>query len=173
MDLTFSQDELEFRDELREWLAANSPGEEPRGDEDAIFAFRTSWQRSLYEAGWAAVHWPQEYGGRDATLMESAIFFEEVGRVGAPLPANVLGLLLAGPTIIKGTDLLSTQPLLSETMTMYGPGARPVAQLRHCAAAHCASGAAHADDGARFHVDHRVERLAACPCLRGISDHAR
>ena len=52
-----------------------------------------------------AVHWPREYGGRGATLTESAIFFEELGRSGAPLPANVLGLLLAGPTIMTwGTD---------------------------------------------------------------------
>ena len=46
------------------------------------------------------MHWPREYGGRGATLTESAIFFEELGRSGAPLPANVLGLLLAGPTIM-------------------------------------------------------------------------
>ena len=51
------------------------------------------------------MHWPREYGGRGATLTESAIFFEELGRSGAPLPANVLGLLLAGPTIMTwGTD---------------------------------------------------------------------
>jgi alkylation response protein AidB-like acyl-CoA dehydrogenase len=50
--------------------------------------------------GLAAVHWPPEYGGRGATLTESAIFFEELGRSGAPLPANVLGVLLAGPTIM-------------------------------------------------------------------------
>lgn len=104
MDLTFSPEELEFRDELRGWLEANVPGEEPRGDEDALYAFRKEWQRTLYDAGWAAVHWPQEHGGRDATLMQSAIFFEEMGRSGAPLPANVLGLLLAGPTIMAWGD---------------------------------------------------------------------
>jgi alkylation response protein AidB-like acyl-CoA dehydrogenase len=54
----------------------------------------------MADAGLAAVHWPPEYGGRGATLTESAIFFEELGRSGAPLPANVLGLLLAGPTIM-------------------------------------------------------------------------
>ncbi|MGA7397953.1 MAG: acyl-CoA dehydrogenase family protein [Solirubrobacterales bacterium] len=100
MDLTFSPEELDFRDELRTWLEANVPGEEPQGDEDELYAFRKEWQRTLYDSGWAAVHWPQEHGGRDATLMQSAIFFEEMGRVGAPLPANVLGLLLAGPTIM-------------------------------------------------------------------------
>jgi alkylation response protein AidB-like acyl-CoA dehydrogenase len=51
------------------------------------------------------VHWPVQYGGRDATLTQSAIFFEELGRAGSPLPANVLGLLLAGPTIMSwGTE---------------------------------------------------------------------
>jgi alkylation response protein AidB-like acyl-CoA dehydrogenase len=100
MDLTFSDGELAFRDELRAWFAANHPGEEPTGDEDAHYHWRRAFQRRLADDGWAAVHWPAEYGGRGATLTESAIFFEELGRAGAPLPANVLGLLLAGPTIM-------------------------------------------------------------------------
>ena len=100
MDLTFSAAEIEFRDELRTWLQENHPGDMPRGDEDEQYAFRRDWQRRLYDGGWAAVHWPVEYGGRGATLMQSAIFFEEMGRARAPLAANVLGLLLAGPTIM-------------------------------------------------------------------------
>jgi len=99
MDLTFDQRELEFRDELRAWLADNPAGDPPR-DEDANYAWRRDFQRRLAAGGWAAVHWPREYGGRGATLTQSAIFFEELGRSGAPLPANVLGLLLAGPTIM-------------------------------------------------------------------------
>jgi alkylation response protein AidB-like acyl-CoA dehydrogenase len=105
MDLTFSQSEIAFRDELRAWFADNHPGAEPDGDEDLQYAWRRDFQRRLADGGWAAVHWPREYGGRGATLTESAIFFEELGRSGAPLPANVLGLLLAGPTIMTwGTD---------------------------------------------------------------------
>jgi alkylation response protein AidB-like acyl-CoA dehydrogenase len=100
MDLTFNEQELAFRDELRAWFAANPPGDEPQGDEDAQYAYRRDWQRRLAEGGWAAVHWPPEHGGRGATLMQSAIFYEELGRSGAPLPANVLGILLAGPTIM-------------------------------------------------------------------------
>src|SRR5436309_15549325 len=99
MDLTFNQRELEFRDELRGWLADNPAGDAPK-DEDAGYAWRRDFQRRLASGGWAAVHWPREYGGRGATLTESAIFFEELGRSGAPLPANALGLLLAGPTIM-------------------------------------------------------------------------
>jgi alkylation response protein AidB-like acyl-CoA dehydrogenase len=104
MDLTFSERELAFRDELRAWLAANDPGAEP-GEEEAHYAWRRDFQRRLYEGGWAAVHWPPEHGGRGATLTESAIFFEELGRSRAPLPANVLGILLGGPTLmVWGTD---------------------------------------------------------------------
>jgi alkylation response protein AidB-like acyl-CoA dehydrogenase len=100
MDLTFSDSELAFRDELRDWFAVHQPEAEPSGDEDAHYHWRRDFQRRLSDDGWAAVHWPVEYGGRGATMTESAIFFEELGRAGAPLPANVLGLLLAGPTIM-------------------------------------------------------------------------
>ncbi|MEA2146581.1 MAG: hypothetical protein QOG59_2168 [Solirubrobacteraceae bacterium] len=100
MDLTFSERELAFRDELRAWFDGFDPGPEPDGDEDAHYTWRRDFQRELAAGGWAAVHWPVEYGGRGATLTESAIFFEELGRSRSPLPANVLGLLLAGPTIM-------------------------------------------------------------------------
>jgi alkylation response protein AidB-like acyl-CoA dehydrogenase len=111
MDLTFDARELAFRDELRAWLRDNPPEAEPersgdersaRGsDEDRHYAWRRDYERRLAGGGWAGVHWPAEYGGRGATLTQSAIFFEELGRSGAPLPANVLGTLLAGPTIMS------------------------------------------------------------------------
>src|SRR5215218_3659481 len=100
MDLTFDEQEIAFRDELRAWLDVNPAGEAPHGDEDAHYAWRRDWQRRLADGGWAAVHWPTEHGGRGATLTQSAIFYEELAAAGAPLPANVLGLLLAGPTIM-------------------------------------------------------------------------
>jgi len=105
VDLTFTESEAAFRDELRAWLAENPAGAQPAGDEDGAYAWRRDWQRRLHDGGWAGVHWPQEYGGRGASLMETAIFFEELGRARAPLPANVLGLLLGGPTLmVWGTD---------------------------------------------------------------------
>jgi alkylation response protein AidB-like acyl-CoA dehydrogenase len=116
MDLTFTETQTAFRDELRDWLSANPLGPEPEG-EDAGYNWRRDWQRKLNEGGWAGVHWPTEYGGRGASLMETAIFFEEMGKAKAPLPANVLGLLLAGPTImIWGSDEQKErylQPILS------------------------------------------------------------
>src|SRR4051812_16820512 len=105
MDLEFTAEEQAFRDELRAWLAGHRPGPEPGRDEDAQFAWRRAWQGTLHEAGWAGIEWPREHGGRGATLTQSAIFYEELGRAGAPLPANALGLLLAGPTILQwGTE---------------------------------------------------------------------
>jgi alkylation response protein AidB-like acyl-CoA dehydrogenase len=93
-----------FRDELRAWLDANPPGDPP-ASEDEQNVWRRDWQRRLNDGGWAGVHWPREYGGRGATLSETAIFFEEMGRARAPLPVNVLGLLLGGPTLmVWGSD---------------------------------------------------------------------
>ena len=106
MDLTFNERESAFREELRAWLAENRPAAEPsEGGEDAHYAWRRDWQRRLYDAGWAAPAWPAEYGGRGASLTESAIYFEELGLARVPLPANILGLLLGGPTLmVWGTD---------------------------------------------------------------------
>jgi alkylation response protein AidB-like acyl-CoA dehydrogenase len=106
MDLTFSDDELAFRDEFRSWLAENPPPPDPGDEADTTRnAWRSAWQRQLYEGDWAAPAWPAEYGGRGATLTQSAIYFEELGRARVPVPANVLGILLGGPTLmVWGTD---------------------------------------------------------------------
>src|SRR3954468_20780596 len=81
------------------------------------FPFRCNFQGRMHEVGWAAVRWPPEYGGRGATITQAAIFFEELGRAPAPLPGNVLGILLAGPTIMMyGTQEQKDrllQPILS------------------------------------------------------------
>jgi alkylation response protein AidB-like acyl-CoA dehydrogenase len=99
MDLTLTPEEEAFRDEVRAWLQENHPGEEPEG-EQAKFEFRRSWQRKMHDAGWAGISWPKEYGGRGATLIEQAIFSEEMARSKAPSPANVLGLVMGGPVVI-------------------------------------------------------------------------
>jgi alkylation response protein AidB-like acyl-CoA dehydrogenase len=104
VDLTLTPSELEFRDEARAWIEANHPGPRPEGDE-AGFEFLRAWQRKLNERGWAGLTWPVEYGGAGATLVEMAIFFEELARAGAPRMANTLGLTMGGPTVIAhGTD---------------------------------------------------------------------
>jgi alkylation response protein AidB-like acyl-CoA dehydrogenase len=99
MDLTLTPEEEAFRDEVRDWLRENHPGDEPEGEE-AKFEFRRAWQRKMHDAGWAGISWPKEYGGRGATLVEQAIFSEEMARSKAPSPANVLGLVMGGPVVI-------------------------------------------------------------------------
>jgi len=104
VDLTLSPNEQAFRDELRGWLAGNHPGEEPAGDE-AGFQFRVEWQKRLHEAGYAGLSWPEQYGGKGATLIEQAIFGEEMARAKAPSTANVIGLVMGGPVVIAhGSD---------------------------------------------------------------------
>lgn len=104
MDLNLTPEQTLFRDQLRAWLEANTPepfvgntNEEEKGE---YFNFLRAWQQKLFEAGWAGVSWPVEYGGRGAALIEQAIFTEEWARAEAPPLINVLGLSLIGPTII-------------------------------------------------------------------------
>jgi alkylation response protein AidB-like acyl-CoA dehydrogenase len=104
MDLRYSPAELEFRDELRGWLADVLPGIGPKPHTDDWLGrreFDTAWQRTLFEAGYAGINWPKEYGGCGATPTEHLIFLEESERVGAPyVGVNFVGLLHAGPTLI-------------------------------------------------------------------------
>jgi len=109
MDLNLTAAELSFRDEFRAWLRDNVPADwERRRTEDemqARFEFLRAWQKKMFEAGWVGISWPKEFGGRGATLMEQVIFTEEMARASAPPLANVLGLMLVGPTIIAyGTE---------------------------------------------------------------------
>lgn len=109
MDLNLTREEVTFRDELRSWLEANVPKDWSSWREKPLeesFPYLREWQQKLHEGGWAAVSWPKEYGGRSASLMQQAIFWEEMARVEAPPMANALGLGLIGPTIIAyGTDV--------------------------------------------------------------------
>jgi alkylation response protein AidB-like acyl-CoA dehydrogenase len=108
MDLNLTAEESLFRDELRTWLQVNVPKDWAEWREKPLeeaFPRLRAWQRKLQEGRWAAVSWPKEYGGRGATLMQQAIFWEEMARAEAPPMANALGLGLIGPTIIAyGSD---------------------------------------------------------------------
>ncbi|HVO99645.1 MAG TPA: acyl-CoA dehydrogenase [Bryobacteraceae bacterium] len=105
MDLNLTPQELRFRDEVRAWFAANVPKDwvKRRDEEESMagrFEYLRSWQRKLYDAGWAGISWPKDFGGRGASVMEQVIFIEEMARAEAPPMANVIALGLIGPTII-------------------------------------------------------------------------
>ena len=100
MDFSYTAEEQAFRAELRAWLEANVPRQPLPGTLEAEAAYLTAWQRRLYEASWAAVHWPRAYGGRGASLTETAIFQEEMARARAPQMMNRVGINNVGPTLI-------------------------------------------------------------------------
>ncbi|EGE42622.1 acyl-CoA dehydrogenase [Streptomyces sp. SID4928] len=103
MDLAYTEAEEEFRWRLREWLSGVLPGLPAKPSPDdwpARRAYDTAWQRMLYDAGYAGLHWPVDAGGRGATPTQHLIFLEETEKAGAPyVGANFVGLLHAGPTI--------------------------------------------------------------------------
>jgi hypothetical protein len=109
MELAYSEADEGFRAELRAWLTkalADVPPQPHREDWTARRAWDTNWQRRLFDAGYAGLHWPTEVGGRGASPTEQLIFFEETTRAHAPyVGCNFVGLLHAGPTLIEeGTD---------------------------------------------------------------------
>ena len=106
MDFSYTAEEQAFRAELRAWLAANVPREAAAGDARGGGGVSDrAGSGTLYDAGWAAVHWPREYGGRGASLTETAIFQEEMARARAPQMMNRVGINNVGPTLIAhGTE---------------------------------------------------------------------
>ncbi len=103
MEIRFSPAEEAFRGEARAWLEQHIP--RSRRPESADLRARRewdmAWQRCMYDAGWAGISWPREFGGRGATLMEQLIWYEEYARAGAPdVTTGFVGLKHAGPTLI-------------------------------------------------------------------------
>jgi hypothetical protein len=111
VDFTYSPEAEAFRTEFRAWLEANLTAEVRAGagwsmdlGGDAIDRLR-EWNRTLADARYAAIAWPDEWGGRGAGLMEQVVFAEEMHRAGAPGTLNPLGLSNIAPAMIEhGTD---------------------------------------------------------------------
>jgi alkylation response protein AidB-like acyl-CoA dehydrogenase len=101
MDLRETPEEQAFRQSARRWLADNLPaGPAPEAGAERV-AFAKSWQRRLFDGGWAGLDWPARYGGRGASVIESLIWFEEYARAGAPSLIEIsVGPSLVGPTLI-------------------------------------------------------------------------
>jgi alkylation response protein AidB-like acyl-CoA dehydrogenase len=104
VDLLWSDEDERFRAELQTWLAQALPQLGPEPDREDWQGRRerdTTWQRMLYDGGYAGINWPAEFGGKGASLSEQLVFYEEVTNAGAPnVGVNFVGLLHAGPTLI-------------------------------------------------------------------------
>ena len=120
MDLRDTPEEAAFRAELRAWLEESLPTE-LHGHRGGATRFEgpemREWSRALYDAGYVGLTWPEEYGGGSAPYTHQAIFLEEMARAEAPPHVGVIGIGMAGPTIIAhGTEEQKArylQPLLS------------------------------------------------------------
>ncbi|MDQ4004893.1 MAG: acyl-CoA dehydrogenase family protein [Actinomycetota bacterium] len=108
MDLRDSPEEQEFREGLRAWLRDNLPPgwntPDWRWPEDRV-GFLKEWSRKTHAAGYSGLAWPKEYGGAGAPLSRQATAYEEFARAEAPEHVGLIGIGMAGPTIIAaGTD---------------------------------------------------------------------
>ncbi|MFZ1887510.1 MAG: acyl-CoA dehydrogenase family protein [Candidatus Binataceae bacterium] len=110
MDFNWSPEQEAYRMEVRKWLEANQPPplaqiDEENSADDVVWNRLKAWHTKLYEAGWAGLTWPKEYGGRGATFIEQVIFQQEMGRLGLPMGCNVLGVIMNGPALMQwGTE---------------------------------------------------------------------
>ena len=83
MELRYSDADESFRADLRGWLDTALPALAPQPPRDAWPERRkwdTDWQRRLFDANYAGLHWPKEYGGRGASPTEQLIFYEETDK---------------------------------------------------------------------------------------------
>ena len=102
MDMSFSIEDLAFRDEARAFLAAATPPELKYKVENGIQMKREDvigWHKILYEKGWVAPNWPPEHGGPGWSLTQKYIFDEELGLAGAPRLVT-FGLNMCGPVLM-------------------------------------------------------------------------
>jgi alkylation response protein AidB-like acyl-CoA dehydrogenase len=120
VDLRDTPEEAAFRAELRAWLETNLP-EERRGGRGGAQRFDDSfgraWSKLLYEGGYAGLTWPKEYGGAGAPYSFQAIFYEEMARANAPGHVGVIGLGMAGPTIMAHGSEEQKQAHLSKILS--------------------------------------------------------
>src|SRR3954470_5805436 len=103
MDLTFSSDELAFRDEARAFLSSSLPAETRRKVLEGFEVSRDEtvrWHQILFERGWGGPNWPREFGGTGWDPVRQFIFEEESAAAGTPrlLP---FGLKMVGPVIMR------------------------------------------------------------------------
>ena len=115
MDFTLTPEQEAFRGRVRSWLEDNIPREwravrNPDMPRAEAFDMLRRWQRQLYDAGFIGLTWPKEAGGAGLTFLEEMVLHQEMALAKAPPILNILGVGMAGPTIIAyGTDEQKTR----------------------------------------------------------------
>ncbi len=107
MNLQFSDEDERFRHSIRDALKDLVPPDMARRTRQGVHPTKAdlkAWNRIMYERGWAAAHWPKEYGGTGWSPLHVHIFEEELAAVDAPF-LSYFGLRLVGPLIFTfGTE---------------------------------------------------------------------
>jgi alkylation response protein AidB-like acyl-CoA dehydrogenase len=106
VDFSYPAEVDHFRKELRAWLSAHLTDEvvtagRHRGRDPQAFDILRAWDAAVADAGWGAVSWPKEYGGRGATVLEQLAYAVETTRARAPVPLNVIGINNIAPAIMQ------------------------------------------------------------------------
>jgi alkylation response protein AidB-like acyl-CoA dehydrogenase len=109
VDFAYEIEDEAFRLELRGWLDANLPDFMEQGEIGAdhhdetrrTMARRQAWQQRLHEGRWAAINWPREWGGREATTMQNVIYAEVMATARTPGIYNANGIWQIGPMIMR------------------------------------------------------------------------
>lgn len=112
MDARFTEEDEAFRGEIAGWLESNLRGDFEvvrgrggPGDDDALIEERKAWEKVLGKNGWIGIGWPKAVGGRELSLTQQMIFYEEYARAGGPGRMGHIGEGLLGPTVLHfGTD---------------------------------------------------------------------
>src|SRR5437588_414654 len=114
MDFAYTEEDEAFRAELRTWLDENLPEfleageiEDPQSSANLSrrMVRQKAWQRRMNEGRWAAINWPKDWGGREATIMQNVIYSEEMAKATPPGIFNANGIWQIGPMVIRwGTD---------------------------------------------------------------------
>ena len=104
MQLAFAPELKAFRQEAASWLNAqlSGPFKAIRGQTNQVdnVEERRAWEAALGEARWSVIGWPEQWGGRGASIAQQIIFAEEYARAKGPPRAGHLGVELLGPTLI-------------------------------------------------------------------------
>lgn len=113
MDFNDTPAEALFRREVQNWLRNNLPRNDEIAHLDEIHRCKL-WQRRKYDAGWACIRWPKEYGGRAASAIEQVIWQQEESKHKVPTGIFDIGFGMAAPTLMHwATDELKRHYLPS------------------------------------------------------------
>ena len=109
MDFKDTPQEAEFRTKCRSWLEANAQLKTKKTNSvknmnvgnKSLLEAASEWQKKKYDAGWAMIHWPKEFGGIGATPIERIIWAQEESKFNVPKGVYEIGLGMAGPVMME------------------------------------------------------------------------